>query len=199
MPKSVKLFTIVHISHSSSMNGWFLLFEMQREVGRVQNSKFTHLVQTLERINKEHFGAIQEIRMKLSVVQVSNECAHNLFCSQLWISKKNCKSLVVNKFVLRKISVNSDWKLRFTFLSCWNVKLYNFSFEEHSIKMSQSKYEEAKQLFDDLSLEIEHINEEITEKITGDYDNFIDSNRTLSNYRAELFEDLVDLITFSRP
>lgn len=65
------------------MNGWFLLFEMQREVGRVQNSKFTHLVQTLERINKEHFGAIQEIRMKLSVVQVSNECAHNLFCSQL--------------------------------------------------------------------------------------------------------------------
>lgn len=59
--------------------------------------------------------------------------------------------------------------------------------------MSQSKYEEAKKLFHDLLLEIEHLNKEITEGITGDYDNLIDSNRTLSNYRAELFEDLVDL------
>lgn len=54
------------------MNGWFLLFEIQPEVGCVQNSKFTHFAQTLERINKEHFGAI-EIRMKLSVNHVSKQ------------------------------------------------------------------------------------------------------------------------------
>lgn len=65
------------------MNGWFLLFEMQREVGRVQNLKF--LLISHKYSNKEHCGAISIIRMKLSVVQVSND-AHTTY------SAHNCES-----------------------------------------------------------------------------------------------------------